>query len=138
MREIFTHVPPVAANDAPAPLVIKVLDEPGQGGAPHLYRIENFDTEHNDSDPFKALYGKSANHATVLFQNGPIKEYGVNGVTHEALLAILIDRLTCFQSGPFPSEENAMALTCLEEAMDHLHTRTVRRVERGVEGTNQA
>lgn len=29
----------------------------------------------------------------ILFQNGPIKEFGVNGITGEALAAIQIDRI---------------------------------------------
>jgi hypothetical protein len=35
----------------------------------------------------------------ALFQNGPIAEVGVNGVTHEVLLAIVADRLRSFQKG---------------------------------------
>ena len=37
----------------------------------------------------------------IRFQNGPIAEAGVNGLTHEALLAVLEDRLVGFQSGPY-------------------------------------
>jgi hypothetical protein len=72
----------------------------------------------------------------IKFQRGPIKEVGVNGVSNEALLAILIDRMRGFQSGPFACRENACALTKLEEALHWLHSRTRSRVARGVEGTN--
>lgn len=72
----------------------------------------------------------------ILFQRGPIKEVGVNGLTNEALLAILIDRMEGFQSGPFACTENHNALCCLELAMDEFKKRTAKRVERGVEGTN--
>lgn len=50
--------------------------------------------------------------------------------------AIVIDRLRSFQSGPFSCRENALALTKCEEAMQWLHSRTLERMRRGVEGTN--
>lgn len=121
------------ANDT---LTITVEDAPGPGGAHHLYRITGFNTGTNASDPFTARHGQPAEHATVLFQNGPIPEVGVNGVTHEALLAIVADRLRCFQAGPFATKANACALTHIEEAMHWLHQRTLERMRRGVEGTH--
>ena len=73
----------------------------------------------------------------ILFQNGPIAEAGVNGITQEVLLAILMDRLRSFQSGPYACRENALALTKLEEAQHWLQARTIGRMKRGVEGTHQ-
>ena len=73
----------------------------------------------------------------LRFQDGPIAEVGTNGVTHEALLAICIDRLQSFQRGPFSCRENALALTHLEDAMHWLNHRTRERVARGVEGTHK-
>jgi hypothetical protein len=72
------------------------------------------------------------------FQNGPISEdgNGVNGITHEVLLSILADRLRGFQSGPYACKENACALTHIEEAMMWLQRRTLKRMQRGVEGTH--
>ena len=58
-------------------------------------------------------------------------------VTHEVLLAILIDRLQSFQAGPYACRENALALTKLEEAQHWLQARTKARMARGVEGTSQ-
>jgi hypothetical protein len=121
------------ANDT---LNIQVQDEPGSGGANHLYHITGFYTASNASDPFAARYGKSADHATILFQNGPIPEVGVNGVTQEALLAIVADRLRSFQAGPFACKANACALTHIEEAQHWLQQRTIERMRRGVEGTH--
>lgn len=72
-----------------------------------------------------------------LTQNGPIGEVGVNGVTNEALLAIIIDRLRSFESGPFTCEENRHALTLLDVALRYLNHRTARRVVAGVEGTHE-
>ena len=133
MRELTDH----RVNPANDKLKIEVLDEPGAGGANHLYRISGFNTGTNPSDPFKALYGEPAAHSTVIFQNGPIAEAGVNGVTQEALLAICIDRLRSFQAGPYKCRENAIALTKMEEAQMWLLERTRRRMARGVEGTHQ-
>jgi hypothetical protein len=71
----------------------------------------------------------------IRFQNGPIRDSGVNGVSQEALLAIVIDRLRAFQRGPYLCRENAIALTHLEDALGWLQRRTRDRLKRGVEGT---
>ena len=106
---------------------VVVVDEPGQGGACHKYRIY----EVNDSET-----DEIAEFALINFQNGPIKESGVNGCHQEDLLAIVIDRLQSFQSGSFACRENALALTKIQEAMHWLNHRTQERKARGVEGTN--
>jgi len=134
MRAIEHH----KINPANDTLDINVVDAPGSGGANHLYMISGFNTESNPSDPFTKRHGSPAEHATVLFQNGPINEVGVNGVTQEALLAIVIDRLRSFQAGPFSSRENALALTKCEEALHWLQQRTLDRMRRGVEGQTKA
>jgi hypothetical protein len=132
MRQLDEH----KVNPANDTLAITVVDEPGSGGAHHHYRIEGFNTASNASDPFVERHGRPAEHATVLFQNGPIPEVGVNGVTHEALLAIVADRLRSFQKGPFSCKANACALTHIEEAQHWLQQRTIERMRRGVEGTH--
>lgn len=130
MRELTGH----QVNPANDVLKIEVLDEPGSGGANHLYDISGFNSSTNAS--FKDL-GWPAEHSTILFQNGPIAEVGVNGVTHEALLANLIDRLEAFQSGPFSNDYNAAALSHLQSAQGALLDRTRERMSRAVEGTHQ-
>jgi hypothetical protein len=72
----------------------------------------------------------------LTFQDGPIAE-GINGITNEALLAIVCDRLEGFQSGQYKCRENALAITKLEEAMHWLNHRTQQRLQRGVEGTHK-
>jgi hypothetical protein len=134
MRSLTDHVVP--GDSANHQLDILVIDEPGQGGACHLYEISGFDTDTNNSDSWKSRYGKPYDYTAILFQNGPIKDVGVNGVTHEALLAVLIDRMRGFQSGPYACRENAIALTHLEESLMWLQRRTVERIKRGVEGTH--
>ena len=133
MRTINEH----KVNPANDKLTITVTDEPGAGGANHLYMVEGFDTASNPSDPFVARHGQPAKHSTIIFQNGPIGEAGVNGVTQEVLLAIVADRLRSFQAGPYACRENALALTKIEEAMHWLHSRTLARMQRGVEGTHK-
>ncbi len=120
-------------------LRITVTDEPGQGGACHRYDITGFDTDKNPN-PSATLpdgYRSSFARTIILFQNGPIKEVGgANGISQEALLAIVIDRLRSFQAGPFACRENAMALSKCIGALWWLKNRTRDRVARGVEGTN--
>jgi len=73
----------------------------------------------------------------IRFQDGPIKESGVNGVMDENLITIVIDRLRGFQSGDYKCRENAIALTKLEESLMWLKERTRGREVRGVEGTHK-
>lgn len=42
---------------------------------------------------------------------------GLNGISDEALIAIVIDRLIGFNSGPYRSRDNSLAITKLEEAL---------------------
>jgi hypothetical protein len=116
MRELHGH----KVNPANDVITVKVLDEPGSGGANHIYSCELPDGSATE----------------IAFQNGPINEAGVNGLTHEVLLAIVIDRMQAFQSGPFACRENALALTKMEEAQMWLLQRTRNRMARGVEGTH--
>ena len=46
----------------------------------------------------------------------------------------MIDRLRSFQAGPFPSDENSIALIHCGVALDALKSRTRNRLARGVEG----
>jgi hypothetical protein len=122
-------------NDA---LTITVIDEPGQGGANHRYDITGFDTKGNPAELGEHGYATSFSRLPIIFQNGPVKEVGgANGISGEALLAIVIDRLRSFQAGPFSCRENACALTYLETSLMWLQKRTRDRLARGVEGTNQ-
>lgn len=75
--------------------------------------------------------------AELHFQEGPIKECGVNGVCNEDLICMVIDRLEHFQQSEFRCRENAIAITKLEEALLWLRKRTMSREKRGVEGTHE-
>lgn len=115
MRTITDHI----ANPVNDRITITAMDEPGAGGANHYYAVD-VDGSENGLD--------------INFQNGPIAEAGVNGVTQEVLLAVVIDRLRSFQAGPFACTENAVALAHATCALDALKGRTLARMARGVEG----
>ncbi len=97
---------------------VKVLDEPGQGNANHAYEVVL--TENRN-----IVVGE------VNFQNGPIKEAGVNGVMNEDLIAIVIDRMRGFQSGDYACRDNVIALTKLAGDLKLIHKETSKRAGRG-------
>jgi len=101
-------------------------DKPGQGNACHEYIVKV-----KDNDPVNKLLMPCVK---VSFQNGPIKESGINGCHNEDLISIVLDRLHGFQSGDFFCRENDIAITKLEESLHWLNHRTQKRIERGVEG----
>jgi hypothetical protein len=74
--------------------------------------------------------------ADIDFQEGPIKECGVNGVANEDLINMVICRLEHFQRSEYACRENALAITKLEESLMWLRKRTMDREARGVEGTH--
>ncbi len=119
VRTIDDHM--VKGDHAPQ-LTITVLDDPGPGGANRQYSI--------GSENGPLLFGR------ISFQNGSIKEAGVNGISHEVLLAIIIDRLRSFQAGPYATALNAEALKHCRAALLALQMRTHERIKRGVEGTS--
>jgi len=94
-------------NPANDKLTVDVLDEAGDGGACHHYLVSGFDTNTNESGALR-LETRRETAMSILFQNGAIPEKGVNGLTQEVLL---------------------------EEAQRWLHSRTLKRMQRGVEGT---
>ena len=144
MREITNY----AVNPANEALKIYVADAPGSGGASHAYLVYGAPAAAVQANP-------AVNEAqafidarlidipddeppfVVLFQNGPILEAGVNGLTHEVLLAIVADRLHSFQRGPYANKYNAEARHHITEALVALKRRTEERMARGVEGTHK-
>lgn len=119
MREIHEH----ETNDANRQIKITADDaDPNNGNASHEYEVS---------------WDEGKTGIILQFQHGPIGEVGVNGITNEVLLAIVADRLRCFQTSKYACRENALALTKIEEAAHWLEARTVSRTRRGVEGTHQ-
>jgi hypothetical protein len=139
MRKLLDH----KVNGLNEALVI-TADGPGAGGASHNYTLFIPDSV--------ALKPGVTVHQTISFQNGPIATPAdFNGVTNEALLAVVIDRLRGFQHqrkedgsfdvnsrGQYACRENAVALTHCEDALMWLQKRTLDRMRRGVEGTHTA
>lgn len=131
-----------AVNPANEAIHVAALDGPGPGGAAHVYEIAPLvDAPVPPEDAADGVSRRRVPHPSAVllfFQNGPVNEngVGVNGITHEALLAVLLDRLDGFQAGPYACEENARAREHIHQALDWLKQRTLAREARGVEGTH--
>lgn len=74
--------------------------------------------------------------ARIPFQHGLVSEVGTNGLSDEAMVAILIDRFTAKQSGPLQCDEWRETLIRFQQAQAWMQARTLARISRGVEGTN--
>lgn len=98
-----------------------LVEENYQYNAPHNFAVENKE-------------GKML--CNIHFQEGPIKDCGINGVCNEDLINMVVCRLQHFQESEFKCRENALAITKLEEALLWLRARTMAREKRGVEGTH--
>lgn len=121
---------------------IIAVDQPGPGGANHKYNVIGRGEHIPNIGP--RPFG-----VNLRFQNGPIaKPEDMNGITNEALIAVVIDRMRGFQfcrkadgtfeesaRGQYACKENACALTHMEEALMWLQKRTRDRMARGVEGS---
>lgn len=109
----------------------RVLEEKDfQFNAPHTFEVVRKLDENTEFNPKTDLLAK------IHFQEGSIKECGVNGVANEDLLVMVIRRLQGFQESEFKCHENAMAITMIEEALLWLRKRTMGRENRSVEGTH--
>jgi len=98
-------------------------DEP-QFGAPHHFQVT----------PVIATEGYTV--VKVDFQEGPIKENGVNGIANEDALVMVLARLEGFQNTQYACAENEDAIFHIEAALKVLRSRTDKRVARNVEGTH--
>lgn len=96
IRELMSH-----KSGAADTLQVVVVDAPGLDGANHVYAVRQGATSL----------------VTLTFQNGPLNEAGANGLTNAVLLAVLIDRMEGFQSGPFATDEIEVALKSCREAL---------------------
>lgn len=111
------------------------LDDPGPGGAHHLYEVVKLNTGRicEEDDTFRTRPENML--LTVQMQEGPRNSPDViHGVLDTDLLEIVRDRLTAFQAGPYACRENACALTHIEEALLWMNKRVEDRITRGVLG----
>lgn len=104
MRIICDHKKDNCHNTA---IQIKAIDTPGQDGMSLVYQITLLDGE-----------GETSYTHVLRFQS----EDAV-GVTDEALLAVVLDRLRGIQSGNLANCETAHALIKIEEALMRLGKR---------------
>jgi len=74
--------------------------------------------------------------ARIKFQDGPIKQYGVNGIQVEDLLALCYTRLALV-SWPSRDPQTEQAMLRLTEARMWLNLRREMRQKQQVEGTNR-
>ncbi len=108
-----------------APTNVAAIDDrdPKAGNASHVYGIQ---------------WGGPKDVTRIQFQHGPRGVEGSTpGVFDDDLLAIIEDRLTGFQEGPFACEENAAALLAVSTARMCLGMRVARRIAQGVLGANE-
>ncbi|EPR42705.1 hypothetical protein dsx2_2622 [Desulfovibrio sp. X2] len=117
MRTITTH----HVHEGDRQPVITALGEVGTGGAEQEYEI--IYPGKDGLDEIEHLVFVSLDHP---------------GITNEALLAIVIDRLEGFQAVPFACTENAAALDHARICLGELQARTRHRMMRGVEGKAEA
>lgn len=142
VRKINTH----KATPKDNAVEVWAVGERGPGNANHKYMLTWVEEPHlrkaaevhyggytltvvDDTQP-----GGTHRYNGIEFQQGGIQESGVNGVTNEALLAVVRDRLEGFQAGDFACLENQIALDHVIAAMAILKYRTLERKKRGVEG----
>lgn len=109
-----------------------VYEKDFQFNAPHLFKVAC--TESEKEGKYK---GCNRVVGLVHFQEGLIKENGVNGISNEDAIGMVLKRLECFQESEYKCRENAVAITKLEEALMWLRRRTNKRVQRNVEGTSK-
>lgn len=112
-------------------LQIHVMDQPGKGGANQRYDITGQDASNNISNidaegVYPAAGCNPLSRLPIIFQQGEPAVVGVNGITMEALIVILIDRLRGFQAGPYACPENDKALDAQQQSLMWLERRAER------------
>jgi len=75
------------------------------------------------------------NSIAFTIQNGPVKEFGVNGCQVDQIIEAAKKILEGLNKN-VPSRETSSAITKLDEALMWLDKRTKDRIARGVEGRN--
>lgn len=75
--------------------------------------------------------------STIVLQNGPIQEVGVNGDQIDDIIRFAKEKLEEFNTGKHASLWNDDAIFFLDKALKALAKRTAERQARGVEGTSR-
>jgi len=125
MKEVTEHI--VNDHDRQPEIFAGPIVSPGN--ASQIYEL-TYPYTHPESYELDQTGFESVALEFVTLDNG--------GVTNEALLAIVIDRLEGFQAGPFACDENQLALDSAKASLEFLKMRTKERQARGVENTHQS
>lgn len=104
----------------------------GADAGPTLHVMATSDVDKNACRHYTTT--AAATVSDIFFQKGSIKEGGVNGITNEVLVNIVLHRLQVLQSGKFPCQENEEAIALARDLLATLKRRTENRVSRGVAG----
>lgn len=112
--------------------MVKTDDYRESDNAHHKYVIEVF--SNSITNPPDGGLINVVERCEINFQNGGLKEVGPNGITDQALIAVVLDRLRSFNDGPYRCRENSMMITKLEEALMWGEKRGNDRARRNVEG----
>ena len=134
MRRLIT-LPTEKINEA---LELYAVDIPDEHGVKRTrYEISGFDFSKNPLayPPERLPLDRFGQVYPLLFQQGNPNEVGINGLTTEALLTVIIDRLECFQATPMASRENEKALEHFKTGMRWVRARSESRLRRGTSGT---
>jgi hypothetical protein len=105
-------------------LLLLAKERGGVPGAPCDYYILNR-ASHPIGGGFTPVF--------LGFQKGNPAD-GINGISQEVLLAVVLDRLRVMQAGEFSCVHNAFAVELLKEALGWLQQRERERAKRGVSG----
>lgn len=119
-RKIVTHQGMHDLNDLNDQITIEATGEITCGGSDHYYVI----TTPQYLNTLKFHHMRAAD----------VPPVEANGVTNEALLAIVLDRLEGFQKDEFACVENAKAISHIVHALEWMRMRTAQRKQQGVEG----
>lgn len=95
---------------------------------------EALDAYKGEGKQFMSVEG---NKLTFQIQDGPIKEFGVNGCQVTDVLEYLNEVYKSLNAA-FPCRENALTITKIEEGLHWQDARTKDRQRRQVEGLNKA
>lgn len=115
--------------DAEDPLKIIACDKPEPDGAHRLYAVQFPNPDPNAAEEAKTLT------MPIEFQSQPVED-GINGLTDEVLLAIVMHRMqTKAKKRPKEPAFRAVFGAC-GMALQKLHVRTRNRSQRGISKTS--
>jgi hypothetical protein len=112
------------------PMIVELISIHEDHNKVEVFQQENIVPGHR----YTVTHGDT--YSIIKFQEGPVKEHGVNGLTNESLLAILIHRTEILNS-QFPCDENKIAIDLMKVALKAFESRTKDRLARAVEGENK-